>query len=390
MFDQVGILSGGQMVYFGASDYMLRYFSDQGYPCPQFANPLDYFVGLASIDRRNTESQEETAERVNKLVKNYASSDKYKETVFKIIEDTMKPSTRRQLLTARFTTVRRNQPSFFRALFTLLSRMTVHILRDRPSYMSRLLLLSLFVPFICVFLGHLKQTQSSVQDRIGLMYQSSQVPPYVSVLNAVALFPPLRDLYYRECRDGLYSTFTFMIAYCMHTLPFTLISSSIFSSVVYWVTGLNSTTSGFLIYSAVVFFLNFWGEMVTIVIMAIFLNPAIANSTSALIASASGLMASGFLRNLQDMIPVFQWFAWGNIFKYAGEILVANEFQNLVLTCTKNDTTCLPNGNSYLDLFYPDAVDNMRRNFWAIGTMVIATILISMAAFRIKGIPNLH
>ena len=36
------------------------------------------------------------------------------------------------------------------------------------------------------------------------------------------------------------------------------------------------------------------------------------------------------------MIPVFQWMAWGNIFKYAGEILVANEFHDLKLTCGKN------------------------------------------------------
>ena len=36
------------------------------------------------------------------------------------------------------------------------------------------------------------------------------------------------------------------------------------------------------------------------------------------------------------MIPIFQWMAWGNIFKYAGEILVANEFHDLQLTCHKN------------------------------------------------------
>ena len=39
------------------------------------------------------------------------------------------------------------------------------------------------------------------------------------------------------------------------------------------------------------------------------------------------------------MIPIFQWMAWGNIFKYAGEILVANEFHGLQLTCHKNGTS---------------------------------------------------
>ena len=36
------------------------------------------------------------------------------------------------------------------------------------------------------------------------------------------------------------------------------------------------------------------------------------------------------------MIPIFQWMAWGNIFKYAGEILVANEFHGLKLSCDGN------------------------------------------------------
>ena len=41
------------------------------------------------------------------------------------------------------------------------------------------------------------------------------------------------------------------------------------------------------------------------------------------------------------MIPIFQWMAWGNIFKYAGEILVANEFHDLHLTCHKNGEALL-------------------------------------------------
>ena len=36
------------------------------------------------------------------------------------------------------------------------------------------------------------------------------------------------------------------------------------------------------------------------------------------------------------MVPIFQWISWTNIFKYAGEILAANEFHNLPLTCKTN------------------------------------------------------
>ena len=66
-------------------------------------------------------------------------------------------------------------------------RMLVNLKRDRTIYMSRILMLSLFVPFICAFLGHMKTDQKSIQDRIGLMYQTVGVSTYVGILIAVGV-----------------------------------------------------------------------------------------------------------------------------------------------------------------------------------------------------------
>lgn len=66
-------------------------------------------------------------------------------------------------------------------------RMLINLARDRTIYITRAFMLSLFVPFICAFLGHMKNNQESIQDRIGLMYQSASVPVYVSILIAVSL-----------------------------------------------------------------------------------------------------------------------------------------------------------------------------------------------------------
>lgn len=387
MFDQVALLSGGQMIYFGTATKMVPYFSNLGHQCPTYTNPTDFFVDLTSVDRRDNRRQEDTSERVKELANAYSNSAMHKDIVYEIIEDTMKPTTGRQLLVQRYTYYRPQKYNFFRTLFTLLGRMNLNIFRDRTSYLSRIFLLSLFVPFICIFLGHLGTDSTSVQDRIGLLYQSSQVPPYVAALNAVTLFPSLRDLYYRECRDGLYSATTFLLAYILHILPFTFVSSAIFSSVVYWVTGLQPYTVNFLQFSGIIIFLNFFGEIMCVLVMGAFMNPALATSTSGLILSASGLMASGFLRNLEKMLPVFQWIAWGNIFKYAGEILAANEFHNLQLTCNKNVTFC--KGDEFLALVYPDAVENMTRNFWAVGGFTSATFICVIIIFKLRGIPNL-
>ena len=76
-------------------------------------------VDLASVDRRNLDREEETSERVKELTNAYANSDLHKEVVYRIIEDTMKPTTGRQLLAQKYYNFRPHSSSFFRILFTL-------------------------------------------------------------------------------------------------------------------------------------------------------------------------------------------------------------------------------------------------------------------------------
>lgn len=52
----------------------------------------------------------------------------------------------------------------------------------------------------------------------------------------------------------------------------------------------------FAIHIAVVFVLHLVGELLTVAMMGVFRNPQLANTTTALIFTASGLVASGFLR----------------------------------------------------------------------------------------------
>lgn len=43
MFDQVGIMAYGKLVYFGGSEDMMEYFGKLGYPCPTYSNPTDHY-----------------------------------------------------------------------------------------------------------------------------------------------------------------------------------------------------------------------------------------------------------------------------------------------------------------------------------------------------------
>lgn len=76
---------------------------------------------------------------------------------------------------------------------------------------------------------------SSAQIFISEMVYKSLVLP-IFTISLITLFsvPPLRDVYYRECRDGLYSTSTFLLSYSIHIIPFQVVSTFIFSMIVYW------------------------------------------------------------------------------------------------------------------------------------------------------------
>ena len=76
-------------------------------------------VDLASVDRRNLDSEEETSERVKELTNVYANSELHKDVVYRIIEDTMKPTTGKQLLYQKYYQYRPQGSSFFRTLVTL-------------------------------------------------------------------------------------------------------------------------------------------------------------------------------------------------------------------------------------------------------------------------------
>ncbi|KAL8617304.1 hypothetical protein ACOMHN_061018 [Nucella lapillus] len=232
LLDRTALMCQGQVLYYGPTTEMVPYFTELGYPSPTYANPLDTYIDVVSMDRRIMDSQLETSGRVQELQEAYRGSNLLATTKRLVAEQVR----RRSHLPATSLAATRSSktPGWFRVFSTLTSRMNLNLYRDRRSFVSRCVMLPLFVPFIVVFLGRLKHTQSSIQDRMGLLYQSVQVPPYVGIINAVALFPQLRNHFYREGSDGLYSSATFVLTYTVHILPFVTVASVIFSSFVYW------------------------------------------------------------------------------------------------------------------------------------------------------------
>jgi len=49
LLDKIAILSKGELVYYGCAKGMVQYFTDIGYPCDKYTNPLDRYGKCGSV-----------------------------------------------------------------------------------------------------------------------------------------------------------------------------------------------------------------------------------------------------------------------------------------------------------------------------------------------------
>lgn len=390
LIDKIAILTMGQLAYLGQPSQMVPYFTSIGYPCPQNQNPCDIYIDITSVDRRTPTLVKDTVNRARNLCSCFADSD-LQTAILKRITSGLS----HHQLSGVFDEVdgaKADTPSWPRIFTCLLNRMNVHLWRERSFFLGRFLMLPFFVPFILIFLGRLGHNQGSIQDRLGVIYQSSQVPPYVGIINAITLFPMLRDLFYRECHDGLYSTATFLAVYYVHILPFNIIGSVIFTSALYWIAGMNPDLVAFGSFALVCVMLTQFGEILTVAVLGVFRNSQLANNSTALMLSASGLISSGILRTVENMPSVLKWAGYAAIHKYSTEILVGNEFHGLHFNCDTDKTgqQCLEKGDQFLQFYYPNALDQMTRNFVLLGAYSVSGFILAILLFKARGIPTLH
>ncbi|GFO10245.1 ATP-binding cassette sub-family g member 5 [Plakobranchus ocellatus] len=183
MFDRIGILTTGQLAYLGPPSLMVPYFTDIGHPCPRNENPCDFYMDISSVDRRTAESERSTLRKAQSLCNAFSKSVLQESMIDKITsglnyhyDDERDPSQPQQ----------NQSPSLLRVFLCVLERMNLHLWRDRSNLVGRLLQLPFFVPFMIIFIGRLGFTMGSIQDRLGILYQGTQAPPYIGLTNAVA------------------------------------------------------------------------------------------------------------------------------------------------------------------------------------------------------------
>lgn len=89
------------------------------------------------------------------------------------------------------------------------------------------------------------------------------------------------------------------------------------------------------------------------------------------------------------MPTYLQYLTYIGVQKFGSEILVANEYPNLRLTCEPQNATdaepCrYPTGNAYLELNFPHAVADLHLNYICIAIYCVGFFLAAMIIFSLR------
>ena len=407
--DRVMLLTHGKCAYFGPTRDMIPYFSKMGYECPELANPLDFYIDLIAINRKSEGLFLKSKKRVQDIVERYASSAICLDVKREIAEELCEDNERISVVdptgaegkslckvfcksTGPAESKRRSSPANVRYVkpsgayvFSVLTkRLIVNGLRDIPGTSSRLSQAFSFGLILLLFVGILGNDQISVQNRTGFLYEVLGGTMFTGLLVEVTMFPLDRDMFYRERRDGLYGPFTFIASYSMYTLPFSLISSLLFTFLLFFTVNLLVTFENFLIFVYVSFATMHAGESIALFTLSIFRIVSRGSNVGSLILSVLLVASTGLLRAYENMPSVVQWAAYAMQPKYASELLVASQYEDLQLTCASGEPCQYPNGLVYLDETFPGSQNHYTRNIIVTAVFIVALRILPVFVLKYR------
>jgi ABC-type multidrug transport system permease subunit len=165
--------------------------------------------------------------------------------------------------------VKHIRPSFFGSVSILMRRMFLNLSRDANAIQLRIFQYVALGLLLWIFIGRIGLDQTGVQNRLGYLYQATVGCLFVGILSGIALFPDMRDVYYRESRDGLYSASAFILSYTLHALPTDLLCTALFCAWTVGLIGFQGETSFLISFYAFGCGVNL-GESLAIIFLLIF------------------------------------------------------------------------------------------------------------------------
>lgn len=93
----------------------------------------------------------------------------------------------------------------------------------------------------CILFARFGEDITSIQNRNGSMFFVIMVLAFLAIQSVILIFPDERPVFLREVNSGMYKVTAYFMAKLLSELPFGILIPGLYSAVVYWICGYNTT-----------------------------------------------------------------------------------------------------------------------------------------------------
>ncbi|KAG5716666.1 Brefeldin A resistance protein [Termitomyces sp. T112] len=357
LFDKVCVLYEGRMAYFGPADKARQYFIDMGYQPANRQTTPDFLVAVTDPDGRIPRTDiggragpvPRTADEFASYFMNSDVAMENRRDMELYRDSFIGKSERRQMYGE---SVRAEQAKRMpeKSPYTISIAMQVKaVMRRRVQILWGNKAEPLFLIFSFLFQGIIVGTTffqspeatSAYFSRGGILFFSLLFPALSSIAEIPALYKQ-RPIVSRHAKAAMYHPFIEALALTIVDIPITLLTSTVFGILLYFIAGLQNTAGQFFIYYLFLF-------MMSLTMRAWFRGMAAAFKAEASAQSLSGMLLlamviyTGYIIPKTSMIGALRWISYANPLRYGFESIIANEFHTLNGTCSN----LVPHGPGY-------------------------------------------
>ncbi|XP_073015938.1 ABC transporter G family member 12-like [Primulina eburnea] len=347
LFDDLLLLSCGEMVYFGETKMTLEFFADAGFPCPSRRNPSDHFLRIINTDFDRVNKTLIGAQRIKDLKDNPSPLIKIATTE---IRARLLHKYRSSKIAARVRTVvhkfsssqgidfaktRGSQATWWKQLSTLINRSFTNMSRDFGYYWLRIIVyITVSICVGCVFynVGHGTE-YNALLARAACGGFVSGFMTFMTIGGFPSFIEEMK-IFYKERLKGHYGVGVFILSNFISSFPFLVTMSFSSASITYFMVKYHSGLSHYMYATVDLLFCIAVVESCMMVVASI-----VPNFLMGVIVGAGfmGIMmaTSGFFRRLPELpkpfwrfpVSYINYMTWGLQGAYKND-MIGVEFES--------------------------------------------------------------
>lgn len=353
-FDAMILMAQGSTIFSGRFEDCIAFFEEEGFRCPEFTNPSDFFLDTISLNTTTEQLKNESRRNINKLREAFAARNvEYSVDVHDELQ-------------VRKGTINRY------AFLPLYYRNTVGYLRNTNYIKIQILQKIAFILIVGLTYLQLGFAQKDIVSRVGVIYFVLINSMFGIAGPIFNVFPMEKRIINRERKSGCYDGFSAFYAKVLSEIPHTIILNIAYIAAIYWMVNLNRNVGRFFIYLLIQMAVLVAAVCIAFMISTISPSQHIAQVLGSMILIIF-IIYGGLFVNTDQIRPWLRWITWLSPvsygFKASMQIILANQ------TFTGGGPGAMRRGEDVIDFYGAYGIDVTSCVFVILGYSLLYSLI---------------